>query len=89
MDNAFLDLCELLSPWQPAIFSSLVVSVCASDTEFKTLKLHQVLRARSSCGGKLDVVKELAARDANLEAKDNVGMTPIALAAEGGKLGRD
>ena len=36
--------------------------------------------------GQLEVVKDLAARKANLEAKDRLGRTPISLAAEAGQL---
>ena len=35
--------------------------------------------------GQWEVVKDLAARNANLEAKDRHGMTPMALAAEEGQ----
>merc|ERR1712048_360049 len=42
--------------------------------------------ALAALEGQLDVVKELAARNANLEAKVKYGKTPIALAANKGQL---
>ena len=36
--------------------------------------------------GQWEVVKDLAARNANLEAKDWTGMTPMAWAAKAGQL---